>query len=115
MITNFIALRNNPALVAFRYYVLSFYGHDGIYPLAKYEDGEIVPLTVADVEMAIMHYIKQCSNNVVEWGDGDSIDRERVRVILEYRGFFEESHIPEIDTSRVLHTPITVDDSMAAA
>ena len=95
MITNCIALRKNPALVAFRNYVLSFYGHDGIYPLAKFEDGQVVPLTVADVEKAIMRYLRQCSNNIVEWGDGDSLDRERVRYILEFWGFFEAAHLPK--------------------
>ena len=79
----------NPALVAFRNYVLSFYGHDGVYPLSKFEDGVIVPLTVSDVEEAILRYIRD-----VEWGDGDSIDRERVRVDLEFRGFFEAAHLP---------------------
>lgn len=90
MITNFIALRKNPALVAFRNYVLSFYGHDGVYPLSKFEDGAIVPLTVSDVEEAIMHYL----GTGPDWGDGDSLDRERVRYILEFRGFFETAHLP---------------------
>ena len=77
MITNFFALRKNPAFVEFRNYVLSFYGYDGIYPLDD--------LTVDKVEVAIVDYIKMCSDphNHFEWGDGDSIDRERVRDILE--------------------------------
>ena len=76
MITNFIALRKNPAFREFRNYVLSFYGYDGIYPIEG--------LTVADVEVGIVEYIKMCSDpqNHFEWGDGDSVDRERVRDIL---------------------------------
>lgn len=78
MVTNYIGLRNNPVFREFRNYVLSFYGYDGIYPIAG--------LNVAKVEVAIMNYIEMCSNerNRYEWGDGDSIDRERVRdIILE--------------------------------
>lgn len=77
MITNFIALRKNPAFREFRDYVLSFYGYDGLYPIAG--------LTVEKVEVAIVDYIKMCSDpqNFFEWGGGDSVDRERVRDILE--------------------------------
>ncbi len=32
MITNCIALRNNPKLVEFQNSILSFYAYDGIYP-----------------------------------------------------------------------------------
>lgn len=76
MVTNFIALRKNPAFREFRNYVLSFYGYDGLYPIAG--------LNVGKVEVAIMDYIKMCSDpqNFFEWGDGDSVDRERVRDIL---------------------------------
>jgi hypothetical protein len=74
--TNVIALRSNPQLVAFRNYVLSFYAYDGIYPI---ED-----VTVAKVETAIQDYIKIVTSpkNFFEWGDGDSLDRERVRDLL---------------------------------
>ena len=77
MITNFIAMRKNPAFREFRNYVLSFYGYDGLYPIAG--------LNVEKVEVAIVDYIKMCSDpqNFFEWGDGDTVDRERVRDILE--------------------------------
>ena len=79
MITNCIALRKNPEFLRFRNYVLSFYGYDGIYPIEG--------LTVAKVEVAIVEYLKVCSDPTkvhTKWGDGDSIDRERVRdIILE--------------------------------
>jgi len=67
MITNCIALRNNPELVEFRNYILSFYAYDGIYPTEG--------LTVSVVEKAIFEYLKKTTT----WGGGDSIDRERVR------------------------------------
>jgi len=76
MITNFIAMNSNPVLTMFKEYVLSFYGVTGIYPIEG--------LTDADVELAIQEYIKVCANpnRFEEWGDGDSIDRERVRDII---------------------------------
>ena len=76
MITNFIAMNSNPDLQLFKTYVLSFYGYEGIYPIAG--------LTGAEVEKAIMAYLTACSNpnTHMTWGDGDSLDRERVRDIL---------------------------------
>lgn len=79
VITNFFALSKNPALVEFRDYVLSFYGPDApktLYPIEG--------CTTEIVEMAIVVYFKMCSDpqNFFEWGDGDSLDRERVRDII---------------------------------
>ena len=79
MITNCIAFSKNPVLVEFKEYVLSFYNEwDGLYP--------ILGLTDDDVVVAIVEYLKMCCDpeNFMEWGDGDSVDRERVRdIILE--------------------------------
>ena len=78
MITNCIAFSKNPVLVQFKEYVLSFYNPtDGIYPIPG--------LTGDDVVVAIVEYLKLCCDDLCsyEWGDGDSIDRERVRYILE--------------------------------
>jgi len=81
MITNCIAFSKNPALVEFKEYVLSFYNErDGLYP--------ILGLTDDDVVVAIVEYLKMCCDpqNFMEWGGGDSLDRERVRdIILEIR------------------------------
>ena len=76
MITNVIAMNSNPDLQLFKTYVLSFYGYEGIYPIAG--------LTDAEVEKAIMAYLTTCSNpnTHMTWVDGDSLDRERVRDIL---------------------------------
>ena len=78
-VTNFVALTKNPVFVESLDYVLSFYGPDApktLYPIKG--------LTTAIAEKAIMDYIKLCSDpiNPYEWGDGDSIDRERVRDII---------------------------------
>ena len=67
-------------LKEFRDYVHSFYGKDGIYDLG---------CGIPDIESAIMKYVVDCLNGLREWGDGDSLDRERVRLVLEEMGFEE--------------------------
>lgn len=66
----------------FRSYVHSFYGKDGIYDLG---------CGVPEIEEAILIYCGRVisSNGEMTWGDGDSLDRERVRYILEEMGFEE--------------------------
>ena len=63
-------------------YVDSFYGqNDPLYPLVY--QGQ--PLTKTDILQATIVYLEQCDNDDFEqcaWGDGDSLDRERVRDIL---------------------------------
>ena len=72
-------------------YVDSFYGvNDPLYPLVK--DGK--PLSKVDILGATEKYLSLCSYyekqdknwtsdyKVMVWGDGDSLDRERVRDIL---------------------------------
>ena len=64
-------------------YVDMFYGQNvPLYPLV-YADGQ--PLTKTDILHATIVYLDQCNNDdfeYVTWGDGDSLDRERVRDIL---------------------------------
>lgn len=64
----------------FRDYVHSFYGKDGLYDLG---------CGIPHIEAAIMNYAVTCMNIKDHWGGGDSVDRERVRVILEGMGFEE--------------------------
>ncbi len=56
-------------------YVWSFYGSDddSLYPIEG--------LTKLDIFKATAIYFKSMNDNVT-WGDGDSLDRERVRDIL---------------------------------
>ena len=72
----------NDMLTNFVEYVDSFYGvNDPLYPLIK--DGQ--PLSKVDILGATEKYLSQCSddnNELCTWGDGDSLDRERVRDIL---------------------------------
>ena len=66
----------------FRDYVHSFYGKGGIYDLG---------CGIPDIENAICLYFGKLQ--VIEWmdwGDGDTVDRERVRAILEEVFGFEE-------------------------
>ena len=72
----------NDILSNFVEYVDSFYGvNDPLYPLVK--DGK--SLSKVDILGATEKYLGQCSDDKLEyvtWGDGDSLDRERVRDIL---------------------------------
>ena len=65
-------------------YVDSFYGlNDPIYPMTYKDTG--LPLTKLDIYGATEKYLSLCSDPKAElctWGDGDSLDRERVRDIL---------------------------------
>jgi len=72
----------NDMLHNFVEYVDSFYGvNDPLYPLVK--DGK--PLSKLDIYGATERYLSLCADPKAElctWGDGDSLDRERVRDIL---------------------------------
>ena len=50
-------------------YVLSFYGEGGIYDQKR---------TKEQIAYATLIYLDNCDDNTT-WGDGDSLDRERVR------------------------------------
>jgi hypothetical protein len=60
-------------------YVNSFYGKGGVYA-RDFKNGGFNRKTI---ERAIMVYIDDVRKGKAEWGDGDSIDRERVRMILQ--------------------------------
>jgi hypothetical protein len=74
----------NDMLTDFVKYVDSFYGvNDPLYPMMSQETKQ--PLTKFDIYRATEYYLAQCSDERVTnctWGDGDSLDRERVRDIL---------------------------------
>ena len=57
-------------------YVMSFYGDaDALYQI----DG----LTREEVALATLNYLDLCAEGeTVNWGDGDSLDRERVRDLI---------------------------------
>jgi len=76
----------NDMLTEFVNYVDSFYGqNDPLYPMMSQETKQ--PLTKYDILRATENYLSMCSDDSIEnctWGDGDSLDRERVRDILLY-------------------------------
>ena len=53
-------------------YVYSFYGKDGLYDQNR---------TKEQISYALLMYLDDCNDPCIEmsWGDGDSLDRERVR------------------------------------
>tara|TARA_A200000159_G_scaffold18419_1_gene15049 strand:+ start:874 stop:1296 length:423 start_codon:yes stop_codon:yes gene_type:complete len=67
---------NKPVMIQFLQYVDSFYGQNGLYA-----DKENFA-TVSQQKEAIKRYMMSL-NDATTWGDGDSLDRERVRYILE--------------------------------
>ena len=74
----------NDMLTDFVNYVDSFYGlNDPLYPMTYKDTG--LPLTKYDILDATEKYLSMCADDNEElctWGDGDSLDRERVRDIL---------------------------------
>ena len=83
----------NDMLTNFVDYVDSFYGqNDPLYPMMSRETKQ--PLTKYDILRATENYLSLCAYyeqqdknwtsdyKVMVWGDGDSLDRERVRDIL---------------------------------
>ena len=74
----------NDMLTNFVEYVDSFYGqNDPLYPMMSRETGQ--PLNKHDIYGATQNHLSMCSDDKVKnytWGDGDSLDRERVRDIL---------------------------------
>ena len=82
----------NDMLTDFVKYVDSFYGVvDPLYPMMNKETGQ--PLNTVDIYRATENYLSMCSdetNKLCTWGDGDSLDRERVRdnLLEEYNYTF---------------------------
>ena len=75
----------NDMLIEFTNYVNDFYGNsdDVLYPMNHMETGKRV--SKVDILGAIydyLHEINTRNSEVFTWGDGDSLDRERVRDIL---------------------------------
>ena len=74
----------NDMLTNFVEYVDSFYGvNDPLYPMINNDTKK--PLSKLDIYGATEKYLSLCADPKAElctWGDGDSLDRERVRDIL---------------------------------
>ena len=76
----------NDMLTDFVDYVYSFYGApDALYPMG---------VTKADILGATydyLHAVNQINDEKFTWGDGDSLDRERVRDILVIRYGYDKT------------------------
>ena len=76
----------NDMLTEFVNYVYSFYGApDALYPMG---------VTKADILGATydyLHAVNQVNDERFTWGDGDSLDRERVRDILVIRYGYDKT------------------------
>tara|TARA_R100000234_G_scaffold109225_1_gene81024 strand:+ start:104 stop:364 length:261 start_codon:yes stop_codon:yes gene_type:complete len=75
--------------IEFLDYCESFYlpSHpDVLYPI----DG----LTRGEISIAILVYLDLCASTDITWGDGDSLDRERVRDIIKEMRAIEEAKNP---------------------
>lgn len=74
----------NNTMTEFVDYVDSFYGeNDPVYPMVKIDTMET--LSRVDIYGAVYEYLQLCTDEtetLYTWGDGDSLDRERVRDIL---------------------------------
>ena len=81
---NKVYTKETKMLKEFVNYVDSFYGqNDPLYPMMSRETKQ--PLTKFDIQRASENYLSMCSDDSIKyctWGDGDSLDRERVRDIL---------------------------------
>ena len=84
----------NDMLTGFVDYVDSFYGlNDPIYPMTYKDTG--LPLTKLDIYGATEKYLSLCADPKAElctWGDGDSLDRERVRDILVIKYGYDKEY-----------------------
>ena len=80
------SIENMELIQQFVDYVDSFYGtNDPLYPMMSQETKQ--PLTKFDIHRATMNYLTMCldeNEKLSTWGDGDSLDRKRVRDILLY-------------------------------
>ena len=66
-------------------YCLDFYGAAGIYPENKRTKEQIAYATTLYLDAC--SYYEQCDYEGMTWGGGDSLDRERVRDIMnDYYG-----------------------------
>ena len=77
--------RLSDMLTEFTDYVFSFYGDkkEALYPLFNVEtDKQVDKQDILSATHDYLHMINERNDEHFTWGDGDSLDRERVRDIL---------------------------------
>ena len=77
--------RLSDMLTEFTDYVFSFYGDkkEALYPLFNVEtDKQVDKVDILSATYDYLHEVNKRNDEHFTWGDGDSLDRERVRDIL---------------------------------
>ena len=77
----------NDMLTEFVDYVYSFYGDkkDALYPMG------VTKSDILGATYDYLHAVNQVNDDKFTWGDGDSLDRERVRDILVIRYGYDKT------------------------
>ena len=79
------SIKLNDMLTEFVDYVYSFYGDkkDALYPLFNVDtDKQVDKVDILGAVYDYLHEITRRNDDHFTWGDGDSLDRERVRDFL---------------------------------
>ena len=79
------SIKLNDMLTEFVDYVYSFYGDkkDALYPLFNVDtDKQVDKIDILGAVYDYLHEITRRNDEYFTWGDGDSLDRERVRDFL---------------------------------
>ena len=87
--------RLNDMLVEFTDYVYSFYGDkkEALYPLFNVEtDKQVDKQDILSATYDYLHEINKRNDEYFTWGDGDSLDRERVRDILVIKYGYDKEY-----------------------
>ena len=87
--------RLNDMVVEFTDYVYSFYGDkkEALYPLFNVEtDKQVDKQDILSATYDYLHEINKRNDEHFTWGDGDSLDRERVRDILVIKYGYDKEY-----------------------
>ena len=87
--------RLNDMLVEFTDYVYSFYGDkkEALYPLFNVEtDKQVDKQDILSATYDYLHEVNKRNDEYFTWGDGDSLDRERVRDILVIKYGYDKEY-----------------------
>jgi len=85
----------NDMLTDFVDYVYSFYGDkkEALYPLFNVEtDKQVDKKDIISATYDYLHMINERNDDLFTWGDGDSLDRERVRDILVIKYGYDKEY-----------------------
>ena len=87
--------RLSDMLDEFTDYVFSFYGDkkEALYPLFNVEtDKQVDKVDILSATYDYLHEINKRNDEYFTWGDGDSLDRERVRDILVIKYGYDKEY-----------------------